>query len=566
MPLSTVPRAWRLAGLVLLLGAAAWAQPSKIPTAAITATASSEFYPPLTAASLTIDESGLTGDLHDNHPQGHTMWLSASGGAGSAANNPAGLAGTAWLLYQFNQPYLLDSLWIWNHNQENLTDRGLRRISIHTSLSGTTWTLITQTELTRAPGTPDYAHDDEIALGQTNVRYVLLTANETEGNYGSAYYGLSEIRFYGESLPCIPPDYPVQLVSVEVDPVYADMLTPQASGWIGSDVAHSIPLPNGTSVWLFGDTLVGTVTNGKRDGGAAFINNSIGIQNRTAIPPTQVDFYWGSGPSSFFPHQPGTPGDYYWPTMGTLLGDELFVFCYSVGPGTGGLGFQLENTTLLRIPNPLDPPGSWTVNAYDLGIDNSIRGFHSAVIVEEPYLYLMGYDGAGNMALARSLTADLLAGGLSETFQYWTQGPTGPQWSSTPDNLVPLFAPRNTETDIHYEPAWGRYFVTTYNPFTPTIYLTTAESLTGPWTEPVCIYEIPEHDIVSFSVISYAVRPHPELSTQPGELVISYATNTLDGLAPLFTQEGLGIYHPRFIRVQLALNEPPSNVSGFWLY
>ncbi len=532
----------------------------------ITAQASSEFYPSLTDAFLTIDGSGLTGDLHDNHPYGHTMWLSVSGGGGSSENNPAGIAGAAWLLYSFNKLYTLEKMWIWNHNQENLTDRGLRNVSIHYSTDGSEWHLLTQTELTIAPGTPDYAHDDEMYFGGVEARYVLITATEINGNYGSDYYGLSEIRFYGEGAPCIPPDYPVKVVSVEIDPVYAEMLTPQPVGWIGSDVAHSIPLSPDKNLWLFGDTFIGTVTNNKRDTGAAFINSSIGIQDMSSSPPVSIEFFWGPANTSFFPHQAGTEGDFYWSTMGTMIGTELFIFCYSVTPG-GFLGFGLENATLIRVPNPHDPPDEWIQNAYDLGINNSVMGFHSAVIVEEPYLYMMGYDGAGTMVLARAATADLLAGGLSEVFEYWVQGANGAEWSNTPAYLAPLFSPSNTETDIHYEPSWDQYFVTTYNAFTPTIYLTTAKELTGPWSEPVCIYEIPEHETVSFDIISYAVRPHPELSTKPGELIITYATNSFGSIDPLFTEEGLGIYHPRFIRVQLELNEEqPTGVTGWYYY
>lgn len=543
---------------VLLLFVSGITQASQITSDVITAKASSEFYPPLTAASRTIDGSGLTGDLHDNHPYGHTMWLSALGGGGNSSNNPAGIEGPAWLLYEFKKPYKLEKMWVWNHNQQNLTDRGLRWVRIHYSLNGTEWTLLTHTEFARAPGINNCPHTDEVDFGNAKAKYVLITADEVDGNYGSDYYGLSEVRFYGEETDCIPPDYPVQLISVEVDPVYADMFLPRASGWLGSDVAHSIPLSPEKNLWLFGDTLIGTIEDSRRNLDA-FINNSIAIQDLTSSPPTNVEFFWGPGNTSFFPHKPGTPGNFYWPTMGTMIDGELFIFCYSV---TSGL--NVDNAVLIRIPNPQDPPPNWIQNVYDLGIDNTVMGFHSAVIVRGAYLYMMGYDGSGNMVLARAAISDLLAGGLSEVFEYWVEGPNGPEWSDTPTNLVPLFSPAVTETDIHYEPAWDRYFVTTYNPFTPTIYLTTAKRLTGPWSEPVCIYEVPEHEAVSFDIISYAVRPHPELSTQPGELIITYATNSWSSLTPLLTPEGLGIYYPRFIRVQLALNTQESSNAKNW--
>jgi hypothetical protein len=84
----------------------------------------------------------------------------------------------------------------------------------------------------------------------------------------------------------------------------------------------------------------------------------------------------------------------------------------------------------------------------------------------------------------------------------------------------------------------GLYYCFTYRAYEPSIYLTTAPSLTGPWPAPVCIYEIPEHESVSFDIISYAVRPHPELSTQAGEIVLTYATNASGSIAPLFTGKG----------------------------
>ncbi len=363
--------------------------------------------------------------------------------------------------------------------------------------------------------------------------------------------------------PCIPADYPVQLDFVQIDPVYADMLLAQATGWLGSDVAHSIPLSATRNLWLFADTFIGNIENGSRAGGAAFINSSIGLQDTTTAPPGSVEFFWGPSNTSLFPHQAGTGGDFYWPTNGIVLEGELFIFCYNVASG-GPFGFSLPGTTLIRVPNPNDPPGEWIQQATDLGIGDNNQGFHTAVYKELPYIYLMGYDDTGGTrrsVLARILASDLIAGQTSAAYQFWSDIGGVPQWSNTPDNLVTLFEPGVTESDIQYDSALGLYFCTTYTAFGPEIYITTAPELTGPWSEPVCIYEVPEHDAVSFDISSYAVRPHPELSTGPGEVVITYATNSVGSLAPLFTTEGLGIYHPRFVRAQFQI---PSHV-GFWL-
>ncbi len=557
-------RAFLTGTIVLTCGAVSVGAPgmmtSAVDSSVMTASASSVFFPSLTDASLTIDGSGVTGDVHDNHPQGHGMWLSQAGGGGSAANNPAGVAGAAWLRYDFHVPVVLEKAWIWNHNQENLTDRGLRNVSVHISTAGVIWSLLGDFEFQEAPGTTDYAHSDEINFDSQTISSVLITASSVNGNYGSDYYGLSEIRFFGETQACFPDDYPVQLASVGIDPVYEDFLEPEPSGWLGSDVAHSIPIDDDTSIWLFADTLLGTVENGARVNGG-FINSSIGIHDRSGAEPGVVSYHWGAGNTSFFPHQSGTPGSLYWPTQGVYLNGELFVFCYSVLSG-----FMLDSTTMIRVANPTDSPSAWTWTASDFGIGGNNFGVHSAVFVEEPYVYFMGFEDTGGrrMILSRMTTADLVGGAMSEALEFWADEGSGEQWSTTaaPPQLVTLFTPGVTETDIQYDETLGRYFVTTYNPFTPQIYLTTAESLTGPWERPVCLYDVPEHG-VSFPIISYAVRPHPELSAVPGELVITYATNSFGALGDLYTQEGLDIYYPRFIRVQLEQN-PLAIESDAW--
>lgn len=544
--------------LLLQIGSEVAASPA-ITTSSVTATGSSSYFGSVTAPSLTCDGSGLTGDLCDNSSSGVGMWLSVSGGGGSASNNPAGIAGPAWLRYHFDRDYFLSEAWVWNQNQLNLTDRGLRNVSIHYSADGVQWTLLTTCTLTRAPGAAGYAHGDTISFGGVRARDVLITAASTNGNYGSTYYGLSEIRFYGDPAGA---SSAVTLQSVTTDDNFNQMLAPQATGWLGSDVAHSIPLPNGKVLWLFGDTFIGTVSGGARQAGATFIHNSIGIQDTTLTPPLGMIFYWGAGNTAFFPHANGTPGAYYWPTSGIYLGGKLFIFCYSVQ-----LDGNIAHTTLITISNPTDPPGLWVKTYADFGLGDNNIGFHTAVYAEDGYVYYMGAQSAGftkNMVLARSTAAALQAGGHSEILEYWTNPGTGPAWTTTSSSLVTLFTPGNTESDIQYDPTLGLYFATTYDVWNPPIYITTAPSLTGPWSTPTAIYSVPEYSMVSFSIISYAARPHPEFSTQPGELLISYETNALGASDPLFTQEGLAIYHPRFIRARFTSST--SGVAEWSLY
>jgi hypothetical protein len=355
----------------------------------------------------------------------------------------------------------------------------------------------------------------------------------------------------------LPSDHPLRLVSIQPDPVYGDLLAMRTNGWLGSDVGESIVLSPKKTLWLFGDTFIGSLSNGMRVPGAAMVNSSIAIQDRTQAPPDGMTFYWkqqNGKPASFFPHQDGTPGCYYWVCKGVMLRGELFLFGWGIcTDDTNGLGFREEGTVLIRISNPLDPPERWVqkVSTLELGRGNN---FHTAVLAKGPYLYLYGIVQPRQTALARVRIKDLRQGRLAEAYEYWVNGPAGPHWGKQATNCVPQFLPVCSECVVHYEPAWKLYTCFTYDAFSPEIYVTVARDLKGPWSKPAPIYWVPEHHRFSFPIISYAVRQHPELSHKPGGIVLTYATNVGGSMKEHFTEEGKDLYVHRFLRIQLELN------------
>lgn len=534
------------ASMILLAGVS----PGQVvPRENITASASSEFISSLTGASLTIDGSGLSGDGHDAEPSGHSMWLSALGGGGTRANNPADRDGPAWLHYRFSSPIALDQVFIWNHNQPGLTDRGLRNVHIDIRKPASPWESVGNYTIPQAPGTAGYLPEGPIPVNASDVSELLITAARIDGNYGSDYFGLSEIRFVGSSVPCWPPQFEVQVESIAMDEGLDLKFSAQPQGWLGSDIAKSIPLGDGRVLWLFGDTFIGELEGGARKPGAKFINNSIAIQDPAITTGDDTTFYWGPGDTSFFPHEPGTPGELYWPTSGFMLDGELFIFCYSVA------GFlDIRNTTLIRVTNPLSSPTEWNWTVVDFSIGGPNLGFHTAFYPQGDHMMMLGYadrEGTRSAVLGRMLKEDLLAGLTAEAMEFWANTDQGPGWGNSTDNLVPLFSPGVTESDLIYLPEFGLYVTTAYNPFQRGISLVFARNLTGPWSEPLCLYNPPEYDAVPFDIISYAARPHEVFLDGDGGFVLSYATNTFGTLDPLFTTAGVDIYVPKFIRVKL---------------
>ncbi|MCB9784115.1 MAG: DUF4185 domain-containing protein [Candidatus Omnitrophica bacterium] len=348
---------------------------------------------------------------------------------------------------------------------------------------------------------------------------------------------------------------PVQIESATVDPLYDNLFLPQDRGWLGADGAVSIPLSPTRVLWIFGDTMVGTLSKQKGRQGM-MPRNTIAIQDLSEGPPGEVEFFWDLSDNiigDFFPPDPWDAGYWYWPGVGELIDGDLFLFMYKIvsGEGDNAFSFELDDLTLFRIPNPQDSPREWTWTTRNLGWVGPHQGFASAIQVEPPYVYLLGYDDnlakERSMVLSRVRIEDLKSKEPEKGFEFWVKGNGGCEWSREPKDLEPLFQPGVTESSIHYNQKFNRYIAITHHAFDPWMLLTSAPKITGPWSEPVRVYQIPEM-LEKKERHAYAMKAHPELATASDELVVTYVVNTSDFWSMFQDTE---IYYPRFVRVKL---------------
>ncbi len=157
------------------------AEPYGYPVTPVKATSSS--YQTSMGPEKTIDGSGLDkSDLHGSEPT--TMWMSA----GAKPN---------WIQYEFDKVYKLHNLLVWNSNQliENFLGFGAKKVTIETSVDGTTWTALANVpEFARATGLAGYAANTTVSFGGVEAKYVKLTI---ETNWGgmAPQTGLAEVRF-----------------------------------------------------------------------------------------------------------------------------------------------------------------------------------------------------------------------------------------------------------------------------------------------------------------------------------------------------------------------------------
>jgi len=112
------------------------------------------------------------------------MWLSLPGGAGPDQ-----------LVYEFDKPYSLYEMWVWNSNieGESVIGFGVKDVTVEYSTDGADWTLLGEEEFTQGTGTDTYTANTAVAFGGVIARYVRLTINSSW--ISPTQHALSEVRF-----------------------------------------------------------------------------------------------------------------------------------------------------------------------------------------------------------------------------------------------------------------------------------------------------------------------------------------------------------------------------------
>src|SRR5207237_4881111 len=100
--------------------------------------------------------------------------------------------------------------------------------------------------------------------------------------------------------------------------------------WVGADGAYSVPVSPARTVWLFGDTFVGTVRNGSRTG-SVMVNNTVGVQDGNG-PAARLSFpiRRGTGDKPLSQFTPADGRGFLWPQAGTFHDGKLYLFLAQV--------------------------------------------------------------------------------------------------------------------------------------------------------------------------------------------------------------------------------------------
>ncbi|MBA3648460.1 MAG: DUF5005 domain-containing protein [Chitinophagales bacterium] len=332
----------------------------------------------------------------------------------------------------------------------------------------------------------------------------------------------------------------------------------ETHGFIAGDATISIALPNGKSMFLFGDSHINDLDTSNNTIPCLFqVHNCFTILD-SADPnhmKTYIDTTKSGVNQTYF--KIGTVGNsWFWPDHGFVRGDTVYVFLGKYNSLLAFLGqyiakVTLHDFTLVSMTRLPDMNGIIFGKAVIYNPDDDkyyLYGNKVNWIVYEPYVARTSFDNL-----------------MSGAWEFYT----GSDWSSSAN------AAKKISNQV-VSPTFGvvrdkdfYYIITQENGYLTcglgrNIYAYKSSGPTGPFTNQILLYTI-EDQLFGHYMLTYNAFPHPEW-TKNNELLISYNLNdkvdtTGTDACPSQCKNVFrdhfdpDTYRPKFIRVPLSLLE-----------
>jgi hypothetical protein len=337
--------------------------------------------------------------------------------------------------------------------------------------------------------------------------------------------------------------------TIEPLPKY-EALFQRDQGWTGGDGVFSVGLDPNHLLWLFGDTFIGEVKEG-RHLNAVLVNNTIAIQRGKVPGIPGIDFYYGQTvpgkPEAFL--RPSDGIGWFWPYHGVRTKEGLFLFLIQVErtDGPPAFDFRTVATWMAMVSNPDDPPEQWRLSQQRVPWSRENRLFGSSVLLKGEDCYIFGTvdEAKGGIIQKQMILARVPAGKLRD-FSRWRFYSNG-EWVAEVERAGRLSESVANEFSVSFQPALKQYLmVYTQDSFSEHMVFRLAPEPQGPWGEPIRFYRCPEVE-KDPRIFCYAAKGHPELSLSPEDLVVTYTTNSTD---LSLIESDARFYRPRFLKLR----------------
>lgn len=318
---------------------------------------------------------------------------------------------------------------------------------------------------------------------------------------------------------------------------------------LGLDGTYSLPLRPGTSLWLFGDTLLGSWQGGLRHiQSMPPCTAAWGPDAEAGVGHGALSFFGGASPQQALVVQGRPQGRRHWPMAPFQAGARRFLaFVEIEAVGTGPYDFKVHGTGLAQTGTPsVQAPWGLPFRAKGLLWPGQEPSFGAGVLQEGPWTYL--YSGGVQTHLARVPTASV---GQPEAFRYWT----GQAWALKASQARSLCG-SGPEVGVRRAPR-GQvgYWMLYVAPLGRQLMGRWAPRPEGPWGLAKALGQaIPEGDP---EAIAYGAKWHPQLD-RPGLVALSWNTNAPSEALP----RRQDLYWPRIAWLPSTALGPPHGARG----
>lgn len=332
------------------------------------------------------------------------------------------------------------------------------------------------------------------------------------------------------------------------DTSFNQLIRVQNGGWVAGDATFSLHLPDDRTLWLFGDSFIGTANeDSSLAPGAKMIRNCAIVQQEE----TMFALYNGSfsEPEDFVStNYPDST--WYWPEHGIVENDTLKIIFSEFGKtdGTPGWNFEYRNAWLIY----LSYPGLEYINQIKLPYfeENGVM-YGDRLLEHEGYIYIFGRKPVSpDYNIPMPHIARVPVGNLLSQWEFYD----GNNWTTNATSSKKI-------SDQPVSQQYGvfkhqdKFVMVTQEIWLGThIYSMVANQPNGPWSNLEVIYITP---LPFEDMFTYNAYPHPQFN-ENNELLVSYNSN--GNFFEIFNN--VELYRPNFFRIPFSTIHPSFSPSA----
>lgn len=334
-------------------------------------------------------------------------------------------------------------------------------------------------------------------------------------------------------------------LTVTEDSIFNAFFFPGGNGFTGGDGTYSVLLPDGRSVWIFGDSFIGNVTQDLKriKTEPQYIRNCFVLLEKDSLITLQQgkpdEFKSMMIPPEVNDRKKGYREQdiWYWPGDGLVENGKLYVFTskFFQEDHTDMWAFKFQGTELLEF----SLPDFKVQNIMRFANTDSVHYGH-AVLETKNYTYIYGLKnqfpyvaraGSGKVGQARI------------PWQFYT----GSGWTDRANEAAPILKFSGSEQFSVFEWKGTYVMIMQGGNLSGNIYSFTSQNPFGPWENQQLLYETPVPDNCQ-ACWTYNALAHPQF-TRDDQLLVSYNTNSMNMQDHY---DNATLYRPRFIRIPMA--------------